>query len=141
MLKIYIHLIWTTKYRTPVLIDCKRRLILNKIRSIAKQKGYHIIIINGSVDHVHCLLRLGHSHMISRITNDLKGVSASWINKNNIEKRSIHASGHAPPQDLQRFARAINPKRIVPMHTFNPEKYQDFLEKVELHVDGEWWEI
>jgi putative transposase len=112
MLKIYIHLIWTTKYRTPVLIDCKRRLILNKIRSIAKQKGYHIIIINGSADHVHCLLRLGHSHMISRITNDLKGVSASWINKNNIAGtfpgwQDGYAAISVSPENVQRTIKYI----------------------------------
>jgi len=112
MLKIYIHLIWTTKYRTPVLIDCKRRLILNKIRSIAKQKGYHIIIINGSADHVHCLLRLGHSPMISRIINDLKGVSASWINKNNIVGtfpgwQDGYAAISVSPENVQRTIKYI----------------------------------
>ena len=82
--QIYVHLTWATKYRRPVLVDNKRGLILKKIRTIAKTKGYQALIINGHTDHIHCLLRLRNSDSISRIINDLKGISANWINKNNI---------------------------------------------------------
>ena len=84
LLKIYVHLIWSTKYRSLVLIDQKRGLIFKKIKSIAIEKGYHLIIINGVADHVHCLIRLRHSDCICRLVNDLKGISSNWINKNKI---------------------------------------------------------
>ncbi len=48
-------------------------------------------------------------------------------------------SGHAYMPDLQRLARAIPPKRLVPIHSFAPERYGEFFENIEVHRDGEWW--
>ena len=64
-----------------------------------------------------------------------------WIEKHNIPKISIHSSGHASPPDLKRFAEALAPERIVPIHTFKPEKYPELFNNVELHTDGDFWEI
>lgn len=44
-------------------------------------------------------------------------------------------------KDLQKFAKAIAPKRLVPIHSFAADRFVDLLENVELHDDGEWWEI
>ena len=64
-----------------------------------------------------------------------------WIEKQNIPKISIHTSGHAIPADLKRFAEALAPLRIVPIHTFMPEKYQELFNNVELNADGVYWEV
>ena len=50
-------------------------------------------------------------------------------------------SGHASPMDLKRFADALAPSRIVPIHTFMPEKYSELFNNVELNSDGEYWEV
>ena len=64
-----------------------------------------------------------------------------WIDKHKIPKISIHTSGHASPTDLKRFAEALAPLRIVPIHTFMPEKYPELFENVEFHHDGDYWEV
>lgn len=63
-----------------------------------------------------------------------------WLERNNIPKISIHTSGHASPGDLKRIVEAINPKRVVPIHTFLPERYGELFPNVQVHSDGEWWE-
>lgn len=50
----------------------------------------------------------------------------------------IHTSGHASPSDLQRFAVAVSPRRLVPIHTFRPEVFPQLFENVFLARDGEW---
>lgn len=65
----------------------------------------------------------------------------NWLAKHNIPKVSIHTSGHASPGDLHRLVTAINPCRVVPIHTFYPEKYADLFPNVELHNDDDWWEV
>ncbi|HHT9138515.1 MAG TPA: MBL fold metallo-hydrolase RNA specificity domain-containing protein, partial [Candidatus Wunengus sp. YC60] len=35
----------------------------------------------------------------------------------------VHSSGHAYIDELQEFARAMNPGQIIPFHTFYPERY------------------
>jgi ribonuclease J len=64
-----------------------------------------------------------------------------WLTKHNITKISIHTSGHASIDDLVRFAEAFKPKKIVPIHTFMPEKYNELFNNVKLHADGEYWEV
>ena len=64
-----------------------------------------------------------------------------WLTKYNIPKVSIHTSGHASIDDLKRYAEALKPSKIVPIHTFMPEKYKELFNNVQLHADGEYWEV
>ena len=51
---------------------------------------------------------------------------------------NIHTSGHADTKTLQQMADAINPKNIVPIHTFCGTEYQKlFTQPVVLLKDGE----
>jgi ribonuclease J len=61
--------------------------------------------------------------------------------RHNIQEHHIHTSGHAGPADLQKFAKALNPRKTVPIHSFMPEKYTDLFPNVEIHVDGERWKV
>jgi len=64
-----------------------------------------------------------------------------WLTKHNIPKMSVHTSGHASIDDLKRYAEALKPAKIVPIHTFMPEKYKELFNNVQLHADGEYWEV
>ena len=50
----------------------------------------------------------------------------NWLEKNHIDKISLHTSGHASPSDLKRLARSLNPGVIIPIHTFTPERYIEY---------------
>lgn len=64
-----------------------------------------------------------------------------WLESNRIPLEHCHTSGHASVGDLKRFASAMKPKRLVPIHTFEPAAYRDLFENVELRGDGERWEV
>jgi ribonuclease J len=64
-----------------------------------------------------------------------------WLSENGIEMTVLHASGHATPADLERIAKAIDARRVVPIHTSAPERYDEHFSNVEAHSDGEWWEV
>ncbi|MFZ2493004.1 MAG: MBL fold metallo-hydrolase [Thermoanaerobaculia bacterium] len=53
----------------------------------------------------------------------------------------IHTSGHASIGDLKRLAEAIAPKALVPIHTFEAERYPEIFNDVVVRHDGEWWEV
>ena len=66
----------------------------------------------------------------------------AWIKKNNIRKINVHTSGHACLTDLKRLAKSLQPKTIIPVHTFTPEKYREcFGETVQCLNDGESFPI
>lgn len=50
-------------------------------------------------------------------------------NDHDILFQTVHTSGHATVPDLMNFAKAINPKKIVPIHTAYPEKFKEEFEK------------
>ncbi len=64
-----------------------------------------------------------------------------WVEKYKMDRESVHTSGHAGIEDLKRFAEALNPAKIVPIHTFMPEKYKELFKNVQIHGDGEYWEV
>ena len=53
----------------------------------------------------------------------------------------IHTSGHASISDLKRLAAAVRPRALVPIHTFEAQRFPKLFENVVLHQDGEWWEV
>ena len=68
-------------------------------------------------------------------------VKTFW-DENRVPILQVHCSGHAYIDDLQRFAAAIRPKCIIPIHTFFPEKYFELLgSNVKLIKDKETVEI
>jgi ribonuclease J len=65
----------------------------------------------------------------------------SFLERHAIPFETHHASGHAYIPDLQRLARAIAPNRLVPIHSFAPQRFEEFFDKVERHADGDWWDV
>jgi ribonuclease J len=48
-----------------------------------------------------------------------------------------HTSGHAPVADLQRLAAALNPRKLVPIHTEHGEDFSQLFANVVTLNDGE----
>ena len=66
----------------------------------------------------------------------------SFCKDNKIKLKQIHVSGHATIDHLKEFAKALKPKKLVPFHTFSPEKYKKlFGDKVKIANDGEMVEV
>lgn len=53
----------------------------------------------------------------------------------------IHTSGHASIADLKRFASALSPHRLIPIHTFEGDSFSKYFINVTRRQDGEWWEV
>lgn len=64
-----------------------------------------------------------------------------WFSDRDIRLTTIHASGHAGPNDLQRFATAIRAREVVPVHTLHAERFRELFENVRVRRDGEWWAL
>lgn len=70
---------------------------------------------------------------------DKKKARAFWdfVDANNLNVEYIHTSGHAVVSDLQRFTKALNPKHLVPIHTFEPDEYPKFFKNVKTAKNGQ----
>jgi ribonuclease J len=65
----------------------------------------------------------------------------AWAAERGVGFHIVHCSGHAYPKDLQRMARALNPKRLVPIHTERPEAFRTLHTRVEIIENGVWAEL
>jgi REP-associated tyrosine transposase len=79
--RVWIHAVWGTKNRDPLLTKVIRPKVLNHIRDNAKLKGIHIEKLNGYIDHLRCLFGLNADMTIAKAMQLMKGESAYWINK------------------------------------------------------------
>ncbi len=82
--KIWVHLVFSTKNREPWLNTTIRYDIHNHIIENCKKKEIFLQAINGYTEHLHCLISLGKEQSISKVSQLIKGESSLWINKNNL---------------------------------------------------------
>lgn len=63
---------------------------------------------------------------------------ARWLALAGMDAVHIHASGHAPQEDLFRIVEELSPSRLYPVHTEHAERYQErFGPLVTLPVNGQ----
>ena len=91
-IKIWIHAVWGTKNRTPILKQPVLKSVCAHILENAKNKGIHVDRINGYDDHMHVLMLLKYDLSISKQMQLLKGESAFWANKNHLLKGELEWS-------------------------------------------------
>ena len=63
-----------------------------------------------------------------------------WLEDHGIPWRTVHTSGHASVADLKRFADALAPRALVPIHSFETGRFGEFFDNVVRRNDGQWWE-
>ncbi|MBN1407417.1 MAG: IS200/IS605 family transposase [Calditrichaceae bacterium] len=85
-IRIWIHLIFSTKNRDKIISTELRPKLLTHIRDNATKKEIYIDFINCIEDHCHILISLGASQSISEVARLIKGESSNWINKNKMLK-------------------------------------------------------
>jgi putative transposase len=84
--KVWIHLVWSTKDREPLLHKGIRQTVFDHIREKACAEGLQIDTIDGTQDHLHCLMSIEPKFSISEVVNKLKGESLHWINAGRLTK-------------------------------------------------------
>jgi putative transposase len=81
--RIYIHMVFSTKNREPFLNSSElRKSVFQHVKQNATEKGIWLDSVNGWKDHAHCLISLGKEQTISKVAQLIKGESSFWINHN-----------------------------------------------------------
>ncbi len=76
---LWVHLVWSTKHRAPLIVPELKYKLYDKMREIAKEKGFYLDFVNGVEDHVHLLVGLKPSDSIPNIVRNLKGITHDWV--------------------------------------------------------------
>ena len=92
-IRIWVHLIWSTKNRERLISRNLKPLLIQHIIDNAKNKKIYLSQINCVADHCHALISLGGSQSISKVAFLIKGESSHWVNENKL------VAGHFEWQD------------------------------------------
>jgi len=84
--KIWVHLVFSTQNREPLLTKEIRHDVQRHIIENCKEKEIFLQVINGYTDHLHCLISLGKDQTISKVTQLIKGESSFWLNQQKLIK-------------------------------------------------------
>jgi REP element-mobilizing transposase RayT len=86
LVKVWIHLIWSTKNRDKLISTDLKQKLLSHIKENAKAKDIYVDCVNCVSDHIHLLFSLKSEQSISKIAMLIKGESSFWVNKNNLSR-------------------------------------------------------
>ena len=73
------HIVWCTKYRTPILIGDIAEACENHIRQMAEEYHFNIITMEVMPDHIHLLLDCKPQFNITDMVKIMKGNTARWL--------------------------------------------------------------
>lgn len=82
--KIWIHAIWATKERAPLIEANIEPKIYQFIAEQLREQACAVRIINGMPDHIHCLFLLSPQKSIAEVIKQIKGSSSHFVNQNNL---------------------------------------------------------
>jgi REP element-mobilizing transposase RayT len=139
--RIWLHIVWSTKNREPSLSKESRQLLFAHIKNNGIKKGIYMDTVNGHIDHVHCLVSLKSTQDVSGILQLLKGESSFWANKEKLFSHrlewqddyfavSVSESGVAAVR-----AYINNQEEHHSKKTF-AEEYNEFMEKYGFDIIG-----
>ena len=79
--KSYLHVIFSTKHREPILADAWREELFSVLGGAANALGCQSILVGGVADHVHLLFQLGRTISIADAVGKIKSNSSLWVNR------------------------------------------------------------
>lgn len=82
--KLWVHAIWSTKDRMPLLKDSFRPKIILHIEDRFSELGCRVRVVNGTADHLHALFLLCNDKSLAEVMQMVKGECSHWINQQDI---------------------------------------------------------
>src|SRR5262249_47229523 len=89
--QIYLHIIFSTKDREPLLVDAVfRKRVHAYLAGICQQYESPAIVIGGVGDHVHILNRFGRTIDVATLIRETKRESSKWVKENMPKLQGFH---------------------------------------------------
>lgn len=84
--KIWLHYIWATKDRTPLISKRLKTKLIPHIEKYGNKNDIYVDTVDGVSNHIHLLIGLNPVLAPAKVANLIKGESSNWINQGNLIK-------------------------------------------------------
>ena len=141
LVKIWIHTVWSTKNRKPLLKMDFRQQIYDHILENANKKDILIDCVGGYLDHIHILLRLRNDQTVSKVLQLIKGESSHWVNnqdflKEKFEWQKEYFAVSIGEEDVNRVRGYIQNQYRRHKPKSYQDIYQEFINKYGFEIKG-----
>ncbi len=138
--KIWIHAIWATKERLPLIHLNVENKIYGHLSEQLVEQECPVKIINGMPDHVHSLFLLNPKKSVADIIKQIKGSSSHFVNQDNIipEKFSWqtgYAAYSVSESAVERVFQYIKNQKQHHLKKTSQKEYDEFIKLYGLNSE------
>ena len=143
LVKNYLHIIFSTKLRAPLILESIENELYSYIGGICKQLECYPVKIGGYIDHIHILCMLSKKIPLMKLLEEIKAHSSKWIKtKDDTLKKFYWQNGYGAfsvnPYEVDKVIAYIeNQKEHHRKKTFQ-EEYRAFLKKYNFEFDEKY---
>lgn len=135
--KNYIHIVFSTKHRAPVLFSPVKEELYAYIGGICKRMECFPISIGGYTDHVHVLCLLSKKVALMKLVEEIKSHSSKWIKTKGEDLRSFYwqegyGAFSVSPSQLEVLKNYIENQEQHHKQKNFQEEYRSILKKYEM---------
>jgi putative transposase len=140
LVKNYVHIVFSTKYRQPLIRSPYEEELHSYLGGICKNRECAPIIVGGYTDHIHILCRLSQKITLMKLVEEVKSHSSKWIKTKHESLRNFYwQNGYGAfsvnPAEVERVVSYIaNQHAHHGKKTFQQE-YRSLLRKYEMEYD------
>ena len=140
LVKVYLHAIFSTENREPVLADEWRDELCEVLGGTANNLGCQSLIVGDVADHVHMLFQLSRTISIADAIGKIKSTSSAWVNQTRGMSAPFHwQGGYAIFSVSQSNVEAVRENiRTQPEHHAKqsfPDELRKWLQRYEVAWD------
>ena len=143
LVKNYIHIVFSTKYRQPLIFPPYEQELHSYLGGICKNLECYPIKIGGYTDHIHILCVLSKKIALMKLLEEVKSRSSKWMKTKDISLGNFYwQDGYGAfsvnPHEVNRVIRYIvNQHEHHNKKTFQ-EEYRSFLKKFNIEYNEQY---
>lgn len=143
LVKNYLHLVFSTKYRAPLIHPPAEVELHSYLGGICNKLECQVIKVGGSTDHIHILCMLSKKIALMKLVEGIKLHSSKWIKTKGIEYKNFYwQDGYGAfsvnPSELNNVIAYIsNQHEHHRIKTFQ-EEYRIFLKEYNVEYDEKY---
>ena len=140
LVKNYIHIVFSTKYREPLIQEAIEPELYAYLGGICSSLECQPIKIGGYTDHIHVLCLLSKKIALMKLVEELKSHSSKWIKTKGEAYRTFYwQNGYGAfsvyPSDVDVVIRYIANQKEHHRKTNFQDEYRAYLEKFMVEYD------
>ncbi|MFB3922024.1 MAG: IS200/IS605 family transposase [Terriglobia bacterium] len=138
--QLYVHLVFSTKHREPLLWSPTREQMHAYLATVLKNQDSPALKVGGTSDHVHCLFRLSKNIPLAKIVEEVKTSSSKWVKTQGRSSANFHwQNGYGAfsvgPADVDSVAEYVAQQEVHHRTVSFQEEYRKLLASHGLEFD------